>query len=73
MITVYGYWGEVVRVSGNKALFQFTHPSEPAHKQRMWVDARDAGVEVPKPIVYDGGGIVACHACGCAHGECECD
>ena len=73
MIEVFGYRGRVVEVRGDKALFEFTHP-EDAEKQRMWIDAKDAGIKTdpsPSGLRYTGGGIVGCHTCGTDWGECE--
>lgn len=77
MVNVYGFWGKVVKVHGDKALFEFSHPSEPGHTQKMWVLAVDAGI-MPKappkpPIEYTGGGIIGCHSCGNDYGGCECN
>jgi hypothetical protein len=75
MINVYGFYGTVVEVRGSVALFEFSHPSEPNHKQKMWVPAEDAGITPLRPlspVEFTGGGIVACHPCGNAHEECEC-
>jgi len=76
MTEVYGRWGKIIEVHGDRALFEFTHPSEPRHTQKMWVPAIDAGIQTKRaplpPLAYTGGGIVACHPCGNAHGECEC-
>ena len=73
---VYGFWGKIIEVRGENALFEFTHPSEPRHKQRMWVLSADAGIAPKKktlpPLRYTGGGIVGCHHCGNDYGECEC-
>lgn len=75
MTEVYGFWGKIIEVRGDNALFEFSHPSE-SKLQRMWVLAIDAGI-TPKPkklspLRYTGGGIVGCHPCGNDYGECEC-
>lgn len=76
MVEVYGFWGKIVEVRGENALFEFSHPSEPKNQQ-MWVRTSDVNGFVPRrsvttPILFTGGGIIACHSCGNAHGECEC-
>jgi len=76
-------WGrfpaKVQKVAGGRALVSFRHPSE-AVPVTMWVDASDIGIP-PEPSTpttklsfFTGGGVRgACHSCGCAFEECECE
>lgn len=76
MVDLYGlYSATVLKVSGDRALVSFSHPSEPGHKQKMWVPAQDVGIR-PTPtlfVEYDGGGVRgACVECGCTFEEYGC-